>query len=343
MTLTVLNAVPEVSIVAPTDGVRGQSRTFQLSTSDATSSAITYSIDWNGTVDQVIEGSTFALVDHIFTSEGSFAVSITATDSNGIASEVATHLVEISKFALQVDGSDPSKTNLVIGGTEESDVIGVFGWGTTLSIMSFGFDGSSAVYTPGSYFTSVAGVTGRVIIFGQDGNDIISTQTIMLPVELHGGAGDDVLAAGSGADSLFGESGNDILFGGAGDDYLAGGEGHDILFGGLGADRLYGGAGSDLLIPASTVLDDDSSAAFAIQAEWPSDRSYAEMVANLSGTGTGPRSNGNHFVRPGETVFDDSSIDEVFGEDGQDWFFIDADVDTADVAEDELVVDLSSI
>jgi hypothetical protein len=47
-------------------------------------------------------------------------------------------------------------------------------------------------------------------------------------------------------------------------------------------------------------------------------------VANLSGTGSGPRNNGNDFLiasGPNATVFDDSSVDVLNGGSGTDWFF----------------------
>ena len=62
----------------------------------------------------------------------------------------------------------------------------------------------------------------------------------------------------------------------------------------------------------------------AIMAEWTSARSYAHRVANLSGTGSGPRNNGNYFLiagGPSATVFDNGAIDVLNGGSGMDWFF----------------------
>jgi hypothetical protein len=47
-------------------------------------------------------------------------------------------------------------------------------------------------------------------------------------------------------------------------------------------------------------------------------------VANLSGTGNGPRDNGNVFLiatGPNATAFDDDSVDVLDGGSGMDWFF----------------------
>ena len=64
---------------------------------------------------------------------------------------------------------------------------------------------------------------------------------------LWGGAGRDWLDGGDGDDSLYGQGGDDVLNGGAGDDVLVGGRGADQLAGGPGDDRLWGGGGHDTL------------------------------------------------------------------------------------------------
>ncbi|MGO4124581.1 beta strand repeat-containing protein [Inquilinus sp. YAF38] len=77
------------------------------------------------------------------------------------------------------------------------------------------------------------------VIQGSSGNDTIRTNSWGYAVELRGGAGDDVLAAGvndATADTLSGEAGNDRLDGGPGDDVLRGGAGADVLVGSAGTD-----------------------------------------------------------------------------------------------------------
>ena len=47
-------------------------------------------------------------------------------------------------------------------------------------------------------------------------------------------------------------------------------------------------------------------------------------MKDLRGTGTGPRENGNVFLKasgPGATVFDDNAKDDLHGNGGRDWFF----------------------
>lgn len=77
------------------------------------------------------------------------------------------------------------------------------------------------------------------------------------PDDLHGGAGNDTIAAGEGSNYLRGNEGADFLTGGAGFDDMHGNTGSDTLDGGAGADwvvggqdedRLRGGDGDDLVL-----------------------------------------------------------------------------------------------
>src|SRR5207248_688910 len=87
--------------------------------------------------------------------------------------------------------------------------------------------------------------TGRIIIFGQAGNDSIDVpNSVSLPAEMYGGDGNDNMSGGSGADLIVGDAGNDVLNGGAG---------RDVLIGGLGVDQLNGNADDDILIGSRTI------------------------------------------------------------------------------------------
>jgi uncharacterized repeat protein (TIGR01451 family) len=80
--------------------------------------------------------------------------------------------------------------------------------------------------------------TGRVVIQGCGGNDVIQTPGY-LEAEAYGGPGND---------RLFGGSARDLLFGGDGKDYISAGQGHDVVIGGRGKDTLLGGDGDDILV-----------------------------------------------------------------------------------------------
>jgi Ca2+-binding RTX toxin-like protein len=86
---------------------------------------------------------------------------------------------------------------------------------------------------------------GTNISYGGDGDDII--YGLSGDDTLNGGEGNDTLLGGRDDDWLSGERGDDSLDGGEGDDTLLGGMGDDTLHGGEGDDYLSGGAGEDTL------------------------------------------------------------------------------------------------
>lgn len=97
--------------------------------------------------------------------------------------------------------------------------------------------------------------TGRLVIYGGDGDDTInagSGNDLLLGEdgndEINAGGGNDLLNGGKGNDVLNGNDANDVLRGGAGTDMLSGGEGDDLLQGQAGhGDLLYGNGGNDTL------------------------------------------------------------------------------------------------
>ena len=136
-----------------------------------------------------------------------------------------------------------------------------------------------------------------------------------------GGAGDDLLTAPS--------SRNAVLVGNGGNDVLIGGGGRNVLIGGDGSDTLTGSGGDDLLIAGRTAYDLNPDALLAIFAEWSTTaRDYVTRVANLRGTGTGTRLNGDYFLKLEDTIFgDDGAVDSLTGGTGRDWFFGDPEED----------------
>jgi Ca2+-binding RTX toxin-like protein len=206
---------------------------------------------------------------------------------------------------------------------------------------------------------SLGSPTAADTIHGGDGNDRIlgdADGAEGAPDVLDGDAGNDTLDGGGGADLLDGGDDHDILVGGDGAegavDTILGGQGRDILVGDLGvlnpkktfggADSLQGGADDDILIPAA-VLPTGVDFLTSIQSEWTSSRSYDDRVANIAGTGVGPRLNGSDFLVAGTTVVSDTTpdatptVDEVFGGAGRDWFFLEAEDLAPDAAFDETI------
>lgn len=451
-TVTVANVAPVANVSGPGSAVVGQPRTFTLGADDPSSvdqaAGFAFQIDWdgNGTFDQTVSGLSGVEVVRVFESTGPVTVRVRAVDKDGGTSAVVEHYIVVADWALQTDDENPTRMNLVWGGSNGDDEIVFTESGeTTVLFTVLKFNG---MVMENPVPVVVTGVTGDVIAYGRKGNDVIDASALAVHAgmlyggsgndTIHGGAGDDFIhgdgdGGEGGADLIFGGGGNDTLFGGygkdtihggdgddliygdtdggegspdliyggdgndtiiadgaeggadtvhggAGDDYiladgaegmndlvhgeegddyidagggndtayggdgndillggdgaegsndsLFGGDGNDILIGGVGADALHGGAGDDILL-AAVYLIPDQDALFAIRDEWTSDRPFADRVANLGGTGVGPRNNGNYFLIPGVTVLNDDKVDRLFGEEDTDWFLLDPMLDLA--------------
>jgi Ca2+-binding RTX toxin-like protein len=186
----------------------------------------------------------------------------------------------------------------------------------------------------------ISGGAGNDTLFGEAGNDVLSGgagDDLLL-----GGAGNDRLDGGTGNDRLYGQAGNDKLIGGTGNNILVGGDGSDsifarsglnILIGGNGADKIVGNSGDDILIAGSTSYDENDVALQAILAEWTSSNTYETRVSNIrnGGGANGP------FVFSTATVFNDGSLDNLFGKGGRDWFWAGSKDKTKDRAANELL------
>jgi hypothetical protein len=204
----------------------------------------------------------------------------------------------------QPNPQDPTLRDVVVTGNDGNDHIHFTSGGQEIKVQVGGF--------PNGRFNA----TGRLVAYGVAGNNIIQVDRgITLPAWLSAGPGSDLLQGGGG---------NDVLVGGGGNDTLIAGKGRDLLIGGSGAAQLVGNSGDDILIAGTTAYDANETALSAIMAEWTSDRSYADRVANLSGAGSGTRNNGRYFLiasGPNATVFDNGVVDVLQGGSGMDWFF----------------------
>lgn len=213
---------------------------------------------------------------------------------------------------------------IVYGGGGDDFITGQF-TGTT-PVEAYGGDGNDQLFgnlaasslyggngndllVGGAGAESLDGGTGQDTIQGNDGNDT-----------LVGGGSNTLLDGGAGNDRLTFTTGFGVMVGGTGNDTLVSAAGRDVLIGGAGQDVIDGSHNSeDLLITGSTTHDGNYVALGGIYSEWNSSRTQAQRIANLSGTGTGPRNNGNYFLVPGTTVLDDAAVDQVLATTGLDW------------------------
>lgn len=323
---------PTASISGPSELVVGQMGTFVLGVTDASgqtsSQQYTFAIDYNsdGTIDQIVQGTSGTKIDHTFQNVANHQITITAIASNGSTSDGATTTVETVPYQLQADKADPSKTNLVVGLSEGNDIATAFSSGNITGVIVLLLDGKlynqSIIYTQGE-------VSGRLIMYGLGGDDYLTTE-LSKGVEFHGGDGNDVIIGGGGADLLYGDNGDDLLYGRAGADVLVGGNGRDVLIGGTGSDWISGEGGEDLLVAGDLTFDRQSTGIFSIWDEWRLGGGYLTRTLHLTGQNAGGY-NGNYTLKSGTSLKDDAAIDYVFGNDGTDLF---ADIGTNDLATD---------
>jgi Ca2+-binding RTX toxin-like protein len=247
------------------------------------------------------------VANHIFTTSGSYTVSVTVQDDDTGTTTVTTN-VTIVAAAIQIDPCDATKTALVVGGTTGDDTLNFHpASGGLIQVTLNGV--SLGSFNP----------TGHIIAYGQAGNDNIQVAgAILNPAWLYGDDGNDRLDAGNGGS---------LLFGGNGDDQLIGGAGRDVMVGGNGADSLVGNSGDDILIASSTTRDDRTDPGHDefwcnVLDEWNSDNAFADRVKNLQdGTGGNAHNNGKLLLpMVVDNLFADDQIDFLNGSAGDDWF-----------------------
>jgi Ca2+-binding RTX toxin-like protein len=150
-------------------------------------------------------------VTHSWATTGTFTVKMSVRDDDGgLVSDSQNMTVKV--FDMQPDAADPSKTNLVVGGTSGADVISFERPKMAAGVQVLLNGQNLGLFNP----------SGKLIAFGGAGNDDIS---------IAGGldfAGE--LWGGDGNDNLKGSKGNDTLIGGAGADKINGAGGVDVVW-----------------------------------------------------------------------------------------------------------------
>jgi uncharacterized delta-60 repeat protein len=304
--LTIQNAAPVAGISGPSDGVRGQPRKFTFNAIDPSpvdqAAGFSFAINWGDGATQVVSSLSGLKFQHIYTTQGSYVIQMTAMDKDGGASAPISHSITIAIAGTQVDPGDATKSALAVGGSLGNDKI----------LIRPGTNAGDVVVTLNGDVLGTFHPTGRIMVYAQAGDDDIQLAgAITLPTLLDGGDGND---------RVKGDSGPNVELGGSGDDLLVGGSNRDVLIGGVGADKIVGNEQDDVLIAGSTAFDANEAALLAIQSEWTSAADYDRRIAHLRNTASGGQ-NGSIFLIVNDTVFNDASLDVLTGDTGRDWFF----------------------
>jgi hypothetical protein len=329
--VVVSNVKPTASVTGgDTSGVTAQPRRLSFTGNDVSdadqAAGFTYQVNWGDStpVETFGPGLHGLNATHVYASTGTYTQTVTAVDKDGASSVAATHSILITVTALQPDPCDPTKTALVVGGTTGNDLILVapnfFRPGQLIvGMTTYTLTPPPGITPPtlGSFAAPAGAPFGRVIVYGGDGNDVITTLGV-LPTHLYGGNGNDW---------IMGSNGNNLILGGAGNDVLFGGSSRDLIIGGLGADVINGGSLDDLLIGGTTSSDDNEAELCAVMDEWASADTYGVRVAKL----TGPTG----LFRDGR-IWDDAATNVLSGASGQDLFFLGV-LDKSDASSTETV------
>jgi hypothetical protein len=300
----VRNVAPTVSLTAPATASLGQPILLTATIADP-GTADAHTVHWTVTRNGVpvdLTGLTTHALGFGYTpvESGLYVVTAIVEDNSG-DSGAATHTITVTVPTLATVTLISGRLTIV--GTDSADDIRVVpnpqGSGVTVSV--------NGATTTLAYVADIA-------VYGNGGDDWVQVAGgVTAPVTAFGGAGNDRLKAGGGAS---------VLVGGDGDDSLLGGAGRDVLIGGRGADLIGGNGADDLLVAGNTLFDANVVALALVRAEWSSERSFADRVANLSGT-SGTGLNGPVVLTTtgeGKTVFDDNAVDRLTGDAGNDWF-----------------------
>lgn len=197
-------------------------------------------------------------------------------------------------------------------GDDELDARGL----TTKSATLDGGAHDNLLYGGGGGDVLIGGSNGGE---GQQGNNVIiagdGTNTIYgnaPTARRKSTGGNNLIVGGAGQDTIYGTFGTNTGNGGeGGQNLIVGGGGPDLIYASQVVDGAEGGHGS-ILVAGTTSLDHE--ALLSILSEWTSTRSYAARVANILGTGTGARNNGDNYLVPGVTVAADVSVDQLFSD-----------------------------
>ena len=129
------------------------------------------------------------------------------------------------------------------------------------------------------------------------------------------GGGNDLVTAAGGANWLIGGSGRDVLVAADGNDLLDGGLGNDLIVGGLGVDTVEGGTGHDILFDGVVTVKN------------PATDSLAKVLATYVPT---RRSSLVNITNRINVTFDATTVDNLTGGLGVDWFWT---IDALDVTD----------
>jgi PKD repeat protein len=325
-TVTVNNVAPTAGIVAPTLIQHLQWQTFTLTATDPSaidqSSAFTFAINWgDGSPIQTAVGPTGTQVRHLFATVGPRTISLTATDKDGALSNTITANVTVTAVQLRPNSLDPSRLDLVWGGTGGSDHVR-FEQVTDTRIRVITLEENGVATNNVETFD---GVSGIVQASGYVGDDVLDASGLTTTkAMLDGGYGNNTLYGGGAGDVLIGGANalstrpsTNVIIAGNGDNTIYGNTvtaqkgsigGNNIIVGGSGHDTIYGNFGTNPVNANNPTGNGGEGGQNLIVGGDGADTIYASQIADGAEGGHGS------IVVSGSTSLSPASLQSVFSE-----------------------------
>ncbi len=273
-------------------------------------------------------------IDHVqFTQVTGTTIRVQETILNGLAVSHVQDFTGVTGRVIatsdagndQLDGSGLATTQATLDGGVGDDTI--FG-GSAGDVLIGGTDGGE-------------GKQGSNVIIAGNGDNTIYGNGLTARKGATGG--NNLIVGGTGHDTIYGNFGTNLSVDGGegGQNLIIGGGGSDTIYAAQIVDGAEGGHGS-ILVSGSTTLN--QAALLSVLSEWTSTHSVVSKIANISGTGTGPRNNGNNFLEVGVTIFADTDADTLYSDSkgSANWLLLTLSQDTANrVKPTDVETDLS--
>ena len=196
--------------------------------------------DVNGDgIDDLIIGAPFADANGNYSAGESYIV---FGSSDGFAANL--DLAELDAIAINgINNGDRSGSSVSGAGDVNGDGVADVIIGAPYAGPNGNFNAGESYVVFGVLPLELIGTNGEDILTAGTGDDFISG--LGGDDILSGEAGRDEILGGSGDDLITGGDGNDTIRGQAGDDNISGNEGNDSLIGNMGSDDILGGDGDD--------------------------------------------------------------------------------------------------
>jgi hypothetical protein len=168
--ITSTTVAPTTAVSGPSDGVTYQPRQFTLTATSPSpvdqASLFSFAINWGDGTTQTVSADSGTPVSHAYAATGSYSVTVTATDKDGVVGATVSQGITIKTIENQSDSAlQGGVTGLAVGGTVGNDAFAV-STGSTSGTVSVKLNGVSL-----GAFTPAGGV---IAVFGGGGTNGIT-------------------------------------------------------------------------------------------------------------------------------------------------------------------------